>query len=39
MDTRPHTIVVGAGVIGLTSAIRLQEAGFPVRIVTRDRPA
>ncbi len=39
MPTRPHTIVVGAGVIGLTSAIRLQEAGFPVRIVTRERPA
>jgi D-amino-acid oxidase len=39
MPTRPQTIVVGAGVIGLTSAIRLQEAGFPVRIVTRDHPA
>ena len=39
MPTRPKTTVVGAGVIGLTSAIRLQEAGFPVRIVTRDRPA
>lgn len=39
MPDRPETIVVGAGVIGLTSAIRLQEAGFDVRIVTRDRPA
>lgn len=39
MPTRPKTTVVGAGVIGLTSAIRLQEAGFPVRIVTRARPA
>ena len=39
MPNRPQTLVVGAGVIGLTSAIRLQEAGFAVRIVTRDRPA
>jgi D-amino-acid oxidase len=39
MPNRPNTIVVGAGVIGLTTAIRLQETGFPVRIVTRDRPA
>ncbi len=37
MPNRPATIVVGAGVIGLASAIRLQDAGFPVRIVTRDR--
>jgi D-amino-acid oxidase len=39
MPDRPETIVVGAGVIGLTSAIRLQEAGFPVRILTRDGPS
>jgi len=39
MPDRPETIVVGAGVIGLTTAIRLQEAGFAVRIVTRERPA
>jgi D-amino-acid oxidase len=39
VPTRPETVVVGAGVIGLTTAIRLQEAGFDVRIVTRDRPA
>jgi D-amino-acid oxidase len=38
LPSRPKTIVVGAGVIGLTSAIRLQEAGFAVRIVTRERP-
>lgn len=30
--------VVGCGVIGLTSAIRLQEAGFDVTIITRDLP-
>lgn len=39
MPDYPETIVVGAGVIGLTTAIRLQETGFAVRIVTRDRPA
>ncbi len=31
-------IVVGCGVIGLTSAIRLQENGFDVTIITRDLP-
>jgi D-amino-acid oxidase len=31
-------VVVGCGVIGLTSAIRLQEQGFAVRIITRDLP-
>jgi D-amino-acid oxidase len=30
--------VIGAGVIGLTSAIRLREAGFDASIVTRDLP-
>ena len=33
----PEAVVVGAGVIGLTSALRLQDAGFDVRIVTRER--
>ncbi len=34
-----HAItVVGCGVIGLTSAIRLQETGFDVTIITRDLP-
>jgi D-amino-acid oxidase len=32
-------IVVGAGVMGLSSAIRLLEAGREVRILTRDLPA
>ena len=39
MPPPPEATVVGAGVIGLTTAIRLQEAGFTVRIVTRERPA
>lgn len=30
--------VVGCGVIGLTSAIRLQERGYEVTIITRDLP-
>lgn len=29
--------VVGAGVVGLTCAVRLSEAGFGVRVVARDR--
>src|SRR3954454_13873873 len=34
-----HSItVVGCGVIGLTSAIRLQESGFNVTIIARDLP-
>ncbi|MGH8776834.1 MAG: FAD-dependent oxidoreductase [Jiangellaceae bacterium] len=30
--------VVGAGVIGLSAAVRLQEAGAEVRVVTREMP-
>jgi len=30
--------VIGAGVSGLSSAIRLQEAGFSVRVISRDLP-
>jgi D-amino-acid oxidase len=33
-----HVVVVGCGVVGLTSAIRLQEDGYSVRIVARDLP-
>lgn len=33
-----RVIVVGAGVVGLTSAIRLAEAGHRVDVVARDRP-
>lgn len=32
-----EAIVVGSGVAGLSSAVRLLEAGFNVRIVTRER--
>lgn len=31
--------VVGAGVIGLTTAVVLAEAGFPVSVLTRDLPS
>lgn len=30
--------VIGCGVSGLSSAIRLQEAGFPVQIISRELP-
>lgn len=33
-----NVVVVGCGVIGLTSAIRLQEEGYSVRIIARDTP-
>jgi D-amino-acid oxidase len=33
-----HVIVVGAGVIGLSCAVRLAEAGHRVEVVTRDDP-
>ena len=32
-----EALVVGAGVSGLTSAVRLAEAGFQVRVVARER--
>ena len=32
-------VVVGAGVVGLTCAVRLQEAGARVTVVTADQPA
>src|SRR3954462_11508455 len=35
----PAVLVVGAGVIGLTAAIRLREAGVAADIVARDPPA
>lgn len=34
-----NVLVVGAGVIGLTTAIRLREAGHTVRIVALDTPS
>lgn len=36
---RPQVQIVGAGVIGLSCAIRLAEAGFPVEVVTAHAPA
>ena len=36
--TRADVIVVGCGVIGLTAALRLREAGLDVRIVTAALP-
>ncbi|MEM8906459.1 MAG: FAD-dependent oxidoreductase [Bacteroidota bacterium] len=35
----PPVRIIGCGVIGLTTAIYLQERGFPVQILTRDLPA
>jgi D-amino-acid oxidase len=32
------TIVVGAGVVGLTTAVRLREAGIEASVVARDEP-
>jgi D-amino-acid oxidase len=32
-------VVVGAGIVGLTSAVRLQEAGAKVAVITADEPA
>jgi D-amino-acid oxidase len=34
-----RAIVVGAGVVGLTTAVRLREAGIAADVVTRDEPA
>ena len=36
---RVEAVVVGCGVIGLTTAIRLREAGFRTRIVTKALPS
>ena len=36
--TKPDAAVIGSGVIGLTSAIRLLEAGFNVKIIAKDLP-
>src|SRR4051794_25618346 len=35
----PTVLVVGAGVVGLTAAIRLREAGIAADVVARDAPA
>ena len=36
--TKQRAIVVGSGVVGLSSAVRLLEAGFQVEVWTRDLP-
>lgn len=38
MTATPRVIVVGAGVVGLTSAVRLLEAGHRVDVVARELP-
>lgn len=38
-DAARTVTVVGAGVVGLTCALALADAGHPVRVVTRERPA
>lgn len=35
---QPFAVVVGAGVTGLTCAVRLLETGWRVHVVARDRP-
>ena len=39
MTSRRHAAVVGAGVIGLTTAVQLAEAGWNVQVLTKDPPA
>ena len=39
MGERFDTVVVGAGVIGLTTALRLQQAGSRVAVLTAEPPA
>lgn len=36
--TAPRIIVVGAGIVGLTTAVRLAEAGHDVAVIARDLP-
>jgi D-amino-acid oxidase len=37
-DTSRDAVVVGAGVIGLTTAVQLAEAGWNVHVLTKDLP-
>ena len=34
---RARVVVVGAGIVGLTAAVRLAEAGLAVRVLARER--
>ncbi|WP_020575236.1 FAD-dependent oxidoreductase [Actinopolymorpha alba] len=38
LPTRTRVIVIGAGVVGLTCAVRLAEAGYDVHVLARDLP-
>lgn len=38
MSSKPHIVVVGAGVIGLTNAFELRERGYTVTVLARDLP-
>ncbi|SNX86808.1 related to D-amino-acid oxidase [Melanopsichium pennsylvanicum] len=38
MTCKPHVVVVGAGVLGLTNAFELRERGYRVTILARDLP-
>ncbi len=38
MSNRPHVVVLGAGVLGLTDAFELRERGYKVTILARDLP-
>ena len=38
-DSRPATVIVGAGMVGLTLAVALASAGLPVIVVEREDPA
>ncbi|GAA5900286.1 FAD-dependent oxidoreductase [Sporobolomyces salmoneus] len=37
-ESQQHIVVIGSGVIGLSTAIKLQESGYRVSIVARDLP-
>ncbi|KAK3386040.1 FAD dependent oxidoreductase-like protein [Podospora didyma] len=38
MPPKLHVVVIGAGVIGLSAALRLQQEGFKVTIIAQDLP-
>ncbi len=39
MDSPPPVLVIGAGVIGLTTAVTLAEAGHPTQVYSAEAPA
>ncbi|MEM7777775.1 MAG: FAD-dependent oxidoreductase, partial [Pseudomonadota bacterium] len=39
MADKPHVVVVGAGIVGVASAVWLQRDGYPVTILDREGPA